>query len=150
MNMKALMKNSKQGITLVESVIAVVLLGFAATGILSMLVASGTKIFQISGESSDYAEATLRMDQVVAAVSNGFESNRDVADDLYSDAALEGLSIPTLNDFLGYTDGENGYSLTARAEKYGDNIIKGWYLTLKYGTATVTGYASNTKGVFDS
>lgn len=150
--MKALMKNSKMGVTLVESVLAVVLLGFAVTGILTMLLASGTKIFQISGESSDYAEATLRMDQVIAAVSNGFESNQTVAEQLYSSAAPQGLAVETLNDFLGYDDDVDSgiYSLTARAEVYGDGLIKGWYLTLKYDTATVTGYASNTKGVFDS
>ena len=151
--MKVFQKKSKKGITLVESVIAVVMLGFAATGILTMLIFGGTKIFQIGGESSAYAEATRRMDQMIAAVSNGFASNPDLADDLYDEDLAEGLSTDVLNTFFGYggdADADD-YSLTAKAKAYPEGAgIQGWYLTLTYKDVTLTAYASNSKGVFDS
>ena len=150
--MKVFQKKSKKGITLVESVIAAVVLGFAATGILTMLIFGGTKIFQIGSESNAYAEATQRMDQVIAAVSNGFATNTTVANALYDDTLSEGLSTDVLNNFLGFdTDAEDGYSLTAKAKEYGEGAgIQGWYLTLTYKDVTITAYASNSKGVFDS
>lgn len=151
MMMKLFQKKNKKGITLVESVIAVTLLGFAATGILTMLLASGTKIFQIGGESSAYAEATRRMDQVIAAVSNGFVTNTTAANAIYDDTLPNGLSTEELNDFLGFDTTTDGYSLTAVKKEYAAGAgIQGWYLTLTYRDVTLTGYASNSKGVFDS
>lgn len=153
MHMKVLIKESKKGITLVESMIAVALLAIAVTGILSMMVVSGTKIFNIRGEASDYAEATVRMDRVIAAISNGYTTNAEVGELFNSTTGA--LSVSKLNEFLQYN--ESGYSLQAVAENIYDKdnpamvvSIRGWYLTLTYETATVTGYASNTKGVFDN
>lgn len=149
--MKLLQKKSKKGITLVESVFAVALLGFAVTGVLTMLLSSGTKIFQIGGESSDYAEATKRMDRIVAAISN-------YSPDFF-DTTTGDLIKTKLDDELGYGN-EHGevdtvYNLDseisyfAGAEEVPANI-RGWYLTIKYQTATVTAFASNSKGAFDN
>ena len=45
---KLLPKKSKRGVTLVECVIAVVLLGLLAVGVLNLLTAGGTKIAALS------------------------------------------------------------------------------------------------------
>ena len=55
--MKFLPKKSKKGITLVESVFAVVILAMLTIGILSLLTAGGAKIAKISQESNVYSQA---------------------------------------------------------------------------------------------
>ena len=154
--MKLMQKKNKKGITLVESVIAVVLLGFAATGILTMLIAGGTKIFQIGDDSSAYAEATQRLDRAISAISN----SRELADDdnIPLSEKEYGLALSSLNSLLDYDASEGNadeYSLTATPALYDesegvkDSNIRGWYLTLTYQGVTVKGFASNSKGDFD-
>lgn len=147
---KLFQKNSKRGITLVESVIAVVLLGFAATGILTMLVVSGTKIFQLGSQSSAYAEATQQMDLVISAISNA-----QAQTSTYIEPSTGDLKISALKSAVGI---DADTQITAAAELYerfeGEastpSKIRGWQLTLTYKGATVKAFASNTKGVFDS
>ncbi len=153
--MKMFHKKSKKGITLVESVIAVVLLGFAATGILTLLISSGTKILQIGGESSAYSEATQKMDFIISAISNGSNPH---------DSASGSLDIAQLlTDFSAELDGISEGNVTQRIDWYpnsgeyspaaGDEIgdyIRGWYLELEYNGITVNGFAANSEGVFDN
>lgn len=143
--MKAFLKKSKQGITLVESVIAVVLLGFAATGILSMLIASGTKIFNIGGESAAYAEATQKMDLVISAISNG---STDYFDTNTGDLIIDDLMAVFGDEMDGVTLEKNVCKFDNALEVSSSNI-RGWYLTLKYKGATVEAFASHTEGAFD-
>ena len=150
--MKLLQKKSKKGITLVESVIAVALLGFAATGILTMLVASGTKIFQIDNESSSYAEATKRLDMVISAISNTAPQQGSSSDYYEDDGTLDPAA---LNAALGFTEeNELIYKFVAAPAEFPDDSpsysIRGWYINITYKSATVTGFASNSRGVFDN
>lgn len=150
---KVFMKRSKKGITLVESVIAVVLLAFAASGILTLLLSSGTKILQISADSSAYSEATQRMDYIISAISNGCNPHYDTGD----------LNVAQLLEDLSHElDGISASDIEARTEFFenvdefpkieGDvigNYIHGWYLKLTYDGVTVEGFAANSEGVFD-
>lgn len=149
--MKLLQKKSKRGITLVESVIAVVLLGFAATGILAMLIASGTKIFQIGGKSADYAEATKRLDMVISTISNTSPQKGSSLDFYEDDGSLDKVA---LNTALGFTEGPTTYKLEETPADYKDTspgyAIRGWYITITYKSASVTGFASNSRGAFDN
>lgn len=143
-------KKSKRGITLVESAIAVVLLGFVATGVLTMLTASGTKIFQLSDKSAAYAEATQQMDLVISVLSNSKPDsnhpyilqgtgNVDTVE-LKSALGLDGSTRLVVSPSV-YPEGE-GKALTS-------TLIRGWYLTLEYQNVTVKAFASNSKGEFD-
>ena len=89
---KFLPKNSKRGITLVESVVAVVVLGILVTGILTLLTTGGIKIQEISGESATYAKACQKMDLVISALSNG--SDTYITDDT--------LNVTALTNCLGF------------------------------------------------
>lgn len=135
---KFLPKNSKRGITLVESVVAVVVLGILVTGILTLLTTGGIKIQEISGESATYAKACQKMDLVISAISNG--SDTYIHDD--------NLDVDDLKNCLGFgTD----VDITATTVKYDEapDKVRGWYLKLEYQEVTVQGFASNSKGVFD-
>ena len=68
---KMMMKKSKKGITLVESVFAVVILATLTIGVISLLTAGGVKIFEISSEADVYSQAVQKLDLVMSAVSNG-------------------------------------------------------------------------------
>ena len=137
---KFLPKNSKRGITLVESVVAVVVLGILVTGILTLLTTGGIKIQEISGESATYAKACQKMDLVISALSNG--------SDTYIDAATDTVKVDSLISRLSLGD---DVDITAKSVKYEDESgkVRGWYLELKYQDVTVQGFASNSKGVFD-
>ena len=151
MNVK--MKASKKGVTLVESVFAVVILGILTIGILSLLSAGSVKIGQISGESKAHAAAVQKMDMVISAISNGSDNYINV-DDATGAASID---ISALKNALGFTVEETatGYEIIidgieADTVSSGEtSYTRGWYMTLTYKGATVQGYASNTEGVFD-
>lgn len=148
--MKLFPKKSKKGITLVESVIAVVVLGIFAVGVLSLLTSGGVKILQISNESAAYSEATQRLDMVISAVSNG-STNYIIKTDTGSVTTCD-LSISGLKTVLGFNDETDitaVISLYDTSEDPTVTNVRGWYLTLTYQGATVTGFASNSEGVFD-
>ena len=133
---KFLPKKSKRGITLVESVVAVVVLGILVTGILTLLTTGGIKIQEISGESATYAKACQKMDLVISALSNG--SDTYITDDT--------LNVTALTNCLSFDD---DVVITAEPDKYDSGKVRGWYLELKYQDVTVQGFASNSEGVFD-
>ena len=149
MNFK--MKMSKKGITLVESVFAVVILGIMAIGILSLLSAGGVKIGQISQESRAHAQAVQKMDLVISAVSNG--SNTNGTDDYIIKNESTGeytLNVSNLKSQLGLgNDVQIAEPVADIFSADGVSYHRGWYLSLTYNGATVNGYASNTEGVFD-
>lgn len=149
---KLLPRRSKQGVTLVESVIAVVVLGMFATGVLSLLTTGGAKILEISGESANYAEATQELDLVISAISNGaivVVENEENGTLSLNAAGLSALGYDVTPVDIGFTARHDGMKLTATASRHSDGSIRGWYLTLTYGDETVTGFAGNNKGVFD-
>lgn len=150
---KLLPRRSKQGVTLVESVIAVVVLGMFATGVLSLLTTGGAKILEISGESANYAEATQKLDLVISAISNGaivvVENEDDGTLSLNTDGLTSALGYGVTLVDIGFTASHDGMELTATASRHSDGSIRGWYLTLEYGGETVTGFAGNNEGVFD-
>lgn len=150
---KLLPRRSKQGVTLVESVIAVVVLGMFATGVLSLLTTGGAKIMEISGESANYAEATQKLDLVISAISNGaivvVENEDDGTLSLNTDGLTSALGYDVTPVDIGFTASHDGMKLTATASRHSDGSIRGWYLTLEYGGETVTGFAGNNEGVFD-
>lgn len=135
-----MMKRSKKGITLVESVFAVVILAIFATGIISLLTAGGVKIFEISQESDTYSQAAQKMDLVIASISNGAYIKTDEND-------LISLDTQKITD-LGVTVDKAEIVTFEGTTQTSDNV-RGWYLTLSYNGVTVNGFASNTKGVFD-
>lgn len=176
---KVFMRKSKKGITLVESIIAVVVLGLFATGILSLLSSSGSKIFRIRNESTAYAQATQQLDLVISAISNGSDS---FLEKQYETPA-EGAGGNAAGDAAGETEEEStpavatkcrlklsdlpleeGASISAKVALYDRTTledcngvtyhdianVRGWYITLTYKGASVSGFASNTEGVFDS
>ena len=154
------MKKSKKGITLVESVLAVVILAILSTGVISLLSVGGSKIAIISKESSTYAEAVQKLDLVISALSNGGEFDTDgsiIFPAVADDETPEGGSEPATSEKMDL----GSSTLTYETDLNSDNTIRGWYLTLtmsypdpsnkpsRTSTVTVKGYASNTKGGFD-
>ena len=129
-------KKSKQGVTLVEVVFGVVVLSIIAIGIITALATGSSTIEKKANESAAHSEAVQKMDAVISTISNGSYAGTDVANGVKS--------------VLGYG---SDVSLTATAETYtnaaGETKVRGWKLSLTYKGATVTGYASNTEGVFD-
>lgn len=149
---KLLPRRSKQGVTLVESVIAVVVLGMFATGVLSLLTTGGAKIMEISGESAAYAEATQKLDLVISAISNGSDEAAGyiVVNNTTGEVSLDIVNLKTaldldLDDVTIVAD-TSLYDSSAGAT---ESNVRGWYLTLTYGGETVTGFAGNNEGVFD-
>lgn len=140
--MRFLPKKSKKGVTLVESVFAVVILGIFAVGILTLLTSGGTKIQQISHEASAYTEATQKMDIVISSVSSGaFLLDEGTALDCDAIESAFGLDAGSLDASIElYLDADAELSI---------NDVRGWYLKLTYNGATVSGFASNSGGVFD-
>ena len=143
--MMKLMKKSKRGITLVESVFAVVILSILTIGIISLLTAGGVKIHQLSNESNAYAQATSKLDLVISAISNGSATYID------TETTVE-LKVDKLKSAIGLNE---DVELTAVMDLYQSGEAatvlncRGWYLTLTYKGATVKGFASNSEGVFD-
>lgn len=181
-------KKSKRGVTLVECVIAVVLLGLLAVGVLNLLTAGGTKIARLSKEAADQAAATQKLDLAISAISNGSDVSKQPNDYIKKPIkTISGeevtycyLDIAVLKSALGLGD---NVAITAKFSLYDGSIvettdnngnlimetladgtqiplsqplleIRGWYLTLTYkgqskNSITVTGFASNSEGVFD-
>jgi len=150
--MKLFPKNSKKGVTLVESVFAVVILGIFAIGILTLLTSGGTKIQQISHEASAYTEATQKLDMAMSAISNG--STNYIIEAEASGVTTVTLDVTGLQTALGFDASE--VAITQEIELYDasgsatPSNVRGWYLTLTYNGATVKGFASNSGGVFDN
>lgn len=154
---------SKKGVTLVEAVIAVVVLGLFATGILNLLTAGSSKIHKTFADSATYTEASAQLDLVIAAISNG--SEEFIIKDLNAEPPTCKLDVAKLREAVGL--GEDT-EITAQASLY-DNLdvsginplypaetvqelteIRGWYITLTYQGVTLNGFASNSEGVFDN
>lgn len=168
-------KKSKRGVTLVECMVAVVILGLLAAGVLNLLTAGGTKIARLSKEAADQAKATQMLDLVISAISNG--SDEYIIKDTKDETTYCCLDIVKLTSVLNIDA-----TVTAKFSMYDDTIkdtldtssatytktlesgltvplqplleIRGWYLTLSYTgqsgkEITVTGFASNSEGVFD-
>lgn len=144
--MMKMMKKSKKGVTLVESVFAVVILSILVIGIMSLLTAGSVKIHQVSNESNVHALAVQKLDMVISAISNGSTTY------IKTDPAVE-LDCSKLADALGFG---NDVQIDDEIDLYdpegGETVLncRGWYLTLTYKGATVMGFASNSEGVFDN
>ena len=144
MKLKKLFPKNKKGLTLVELVFGVVILSIFALGIITALTTANTTIAKKSKESSAHAEATQMLDTIISTISNG---------------DYEGQNRETMADNLlamyGYDDKgatlsiSEGGSYTVEVEGTTTTKLRGWILALDYEGVTVTGYASNTKGVFD-
>lgn len=152
---KLLPKKSKKGITLVESVVAVVLLAMFAIGVLTLLTSGGVKIQEISKDAAAYAEATQKLDLAISAISNGSSEYIDTSDE--SDWNLKPVDNPTkpddcLKSIIGVDEvvvDRVFYKVGSSQDKTASNV-RGWYLELTYKGVTVKGFASNSEGVFDS
>lgn len=156
------MKKSKKGITLVESVFAVVILATLTIGVITLLTAGGVKIQQISNEADAYSQAVQKMDLIISAVSNG--SSEYI---VTTDSIVE-LDVDKLMETLGYTEEDlSNLTIDASIDLYdpdeeAKNLnVRGWFLTLvmtypdpndredHVATVTVKGFVSNSEGVFD-
>lgn len=146
---KLLPKKSKQGITLVESVVAVVLLAMFAIGVLTLLTSGGVKIQEISKDAAAYAEATQKLDLAISAISNGSSDTGYISKTEASGVTTYTLKVDKLTSTLNLG---SDVTLDATAEAYPSdpNSVRGWYLELTYKGVTVKGFASNSEGVFDS
>lgn len=142
-------KKSKKGITLVESVLAVVILSILTIGVLTLLTAGGVKIEKISNESNTYSEAVQKMDLVISAISNG--SSDYIVGETTGEVETVSLKLDVLKSTLNLTD----VTITAVPDFYDTAIpatkanLRGWYLTLTLNGVTVKAFASNSEGVFD-
>lgn len=149
---KLLPKKSKQGITLVESVVAVVLLAMFAIGVLTLLTSGGVKIQEISKDAAAYAEATQKLDLAISAISNGSTGTTpyivvdattgkcDLDDSQLISTLRLGTDVTLVGEKVCYDP-----SLPETADN-----VRGWYLELTFNGVTVKGFASNSEGVFDS
>ena len=148
--MKVFMKKSKKGITLVEAMIAVVILGVLTTGIISMLSVGGSQIQRVSSESAEYAQTVQKMDLIISAISNG--STTYILKD--ETTGVRTLDIDALLEVLELDEDPN-LTLTAEAELYDatkqaiTTNLRGWYLTLTYNKSVVKAFVSNSEGAFD-
>lgn len=148
---KLLPKKSKKGITLVESVVAVVLLAMFAIGVLTLLTSGGVKIQEISKDAAAYAEATQKLDLAISAISNGSSDSGYIKKTEASGVTTYSLVVDGdtgLKSVLGLDD----VTIIASPEPYPgvSGSVRGWYLELTYNGVTVKGFASNSEGVFDS
>ena len=147
-------KKNKKGMTLVESVLAVVILSILVIATLSLLTAGGVKILNIFDDTNAHNQAVQKMDMIISAISNG--SSNYITDDEINHTAT--LNENALLSMLGLsTEANNGnlqFSATPEIippkSEDEDPFFRGWYLTLTYKGATVTAFASNTKGDFDT
>lgn len=136
-------KRSKKGVTLVESVFAVVILSIFATGIISLLTAGGVKIFEISQESGTHSQAVQKMDLIIASISNGayLSTTEENLVSLDEDTIKTEQKVELTSRTVTFDGSDTDHTKTN---------VRGWYLTLTYNGVTVTGFASNTEGVFDT
>lgn len=171
-------QKSKRGVTLVECVIAVAVLGLLAVGVLNLLTAGGTKIAQLSTESADQAKATQILDLAISTISNGSDKYIIKSSGEITTCHLNTKALMELHGFVKVDGDEDEYvkdgvvvSISVKCSLYGESApkdalngssyidypltdIRGWYLTLTYTgqsgkPITVTGFASNSEGVFD-
>ena len=141
-----MMKKSKKGVTLVESVFAVVILSILVIGIMSLLTAGGVKIHQVANESNAHSQAVQKLDMVISAISNGSTTY------ITTEPTVE-LNESALANALGFgSDVEIDAVIDLYKAGEDATVIncRGWYLTLTYKGATVKGFASNSEGVFDN
>ena len=147
--MTKLIQKSKKGVTLVEAMFAVVILGILTVGIVSMLTVGGQKIYQISHESIAHNQAVKRLDMVISAISNG--SNEYILTE--SETEVVSLDAVKLLTTLKISDNTTLIADPAVYDEtspdYSKNNFRGWYLELTYNGKTVTGFASNSEGDFD-
>jgi len=152
--MNFLPKHSKKGITLVESVIAVVCLAILTIGIISLLSTGSAKIIKTGHTSAAASEATQKMDLLISAISNGSgikitneSTGAEVCDldleELNTLLSLGGAEVSSTRSFYEEPDP------VTMNEPYGPKNVRGWYLTLTWNGVTVRGFASNTEGAFD-
>ena len=137
---------SKKGITLVESVFAVVILAILTTGILSLLTAGGVEIEKMSQQSNAYSQASQKLDLVIAAVSNGYGQA------VLNDEGIYTLDLSAAGDEEDESAGTidlDDVTVVATPELHDDNSLRGWYLEVTYMGITLEGFASDTEGVFD-
>ena len=137
---------SKKGITLVESVFAVVILAILPTGILSLLTAGGVEIEKMSQQSNAYSQASQKLDLVIAAVSNGYGQA------VLNDEGIYTLDLSAAGDEEDESAGTidlDDVTVVATPELHDDNSLRGWYLEVTYMGITLEGFASDTEGVFD-
>ena len=150
---KLLPKKSKKGITLVESVVAVVLLAMFAIGVLTLLTSGGVKIQEISKDAAAYAEATQKLDLAISAISNGSSDTGYISKTDVSGVTTCSLDVSNLKSALGLGD---DVQISPTVSRYDESEgetpenVRGWYLELTYKGVTVKGFASNSEGVFDS
>ena len=136
---------SKKGITLVESVFAAVILAALTIGIIPLLTAGGVKISEISKEANAHSQASQKLDLVIAAISNGY--GEVVVDDAgaysldLSASDEEGETAPAID--------LEGVTVVATPELFPDGSLRGWYIELTSKGVTLSGFASDTEGVFD-
>ena len=159
--MNLLPKKSKKGITLVESVIAVVCLAILTIGIISLLSTGSAKIVTTGHESANMSEATEMLDFTISAISNGsLETTKSstggeiAAIVVLSDAEMNALLEEAVDDAfsrsvtvtstISYHDPD--MNINYRDESAN---VRGWYIKLTWNGVTVRGFASNTEGVFD-
>ena len=161
-------KKSKKGITLVETVIAVVVLAILAIGVLSLMSAGGRNILLMSKEASDRAAAAQQLDLVIAAISNGdsrTEGNTEVnpyilkktedkvnycclnINALFSALDLEEDKV-TLVATIDLYDKNDARTISESVKVGEENVtmtlrpvnnVRGWYLELTYKDATAKG-----------
>lgn len=158
-------KKSKKGITLVESVFAVVILATLTIGVITLLTSGGVKIQEISNEADAYSQAVQKMDLIISAVSNGSSKYIVTTDSIVS------LDVKALLKTLGYTEEEANRiapNITVEQVLYDTNEdytilnTRGWFLEVtevyadpnsnneeRTSTVTVKGFVSNSEGVFD-
>ena len=131
-------------------------------GIVTLLTAGGINIISISKESSVYSETAQKMDMLIAAMSYSSE-------DYVVYTENDGIITCTLKPQTEIATQLGVDSVSYEVDRYvGEsnelNNVRGWYLTIsknyanpnpeadaadKILTVTVSGFASNSKGVFD-
>ena len=143
--MSQLLKNSKRGVTLVESVLALAILALIAVALLSLFTAGNSAIADRNSKAAAYAEAVQKMDFLIAAVSN----NADIC----SDPVTGELSADIVKQ--AFPDGNlHAAEITAEVSLYDPSLpqypnnIRGWYLTLTYKGVTLTGFTACEGEVF--
>jgi len=154
--MMKFMNNSKKGVTLVESVFAVVILSILTIGIITLLTAGGIKIYEISGESAAYSKATQKMDLLIASISNGssdYITYQAETEDTERKCNLNttgietelGVTINTSKTRVSMYDG----TTPAIVAPVVVHNVRGWYITFTYDGVVMSGFAANSEGVFD-
>lgn len=144
--MKQYLANSKKGITLVESVLALAILALVGVALLSLFTTGSTAISAESNQAAVYAAAVQKMDFLMAAVSDCGASCADpISGELSAAQLKEALPQGGLHDA----------EITAQVSLYDTSLpprldnLRGWYLTLTYQGVTLNGFTSYTREVFE-